>query len=317
MNGNNESAAPKKLIMIPYAELTGYQTGANVKRVKDRVDMYMKNCSVACISARSVSDDDTDVMLVSNVDIVEPYKTLLQEKGIIIRNVPFDCFDFGSNYTWSLAFYKLCALRAMVNEGGYSYYAYFDADVYFQNDISDVWKECVENVMLYDINHGLQVEDYRVFLDEIELFLGARKHITHYGGEFFAASAELAEKFSQRCYEIYVVMQEKGIITTRGDEYIISLAADSMKVTVKNAGAYVYRFWSGIGFRLMSTCYKYNAVSVLHVPAEKTHGMIRIYDNYIGKSKIPSRNQVYKAFHFNHMSWSSYAKGVIKKCLRK
>lgn len=313
MNDN----ATRKLVIIPYAELVGYKTGANVQNVKNRVEMYMKNCSVACISARAVSPDDTDVMLVSNVDISEPYKTLLDKNGVLVRKIPFDCFDFDSNYTWSLAFYKLCALRALVNKAEYDYYAYFDADVYFQHSIDNVWEECNDHIMLYDISHGLQVPDYCVFLNEVELYLGERRHITHYGGEFFAASSDNAKVFSQKCYDIYLSMMERNIVTTKGDEYIVSIAADLMKQNVKNASAYVYRFWSGISFRLVSTCYKYNAVSVLHVPAEKTQGIIRLFDRYICKSKIPARTAVYRALHFKHVSVIGLAKSTVGICLRK
>ena len=307
----------KKLIMIPYAELEGYRTGANVQNVKNRVEMYMKNCSVACISARTVSPIDTDVMLVSNVDIPEPYKGLLTESGVLIRRVPFDRFDFGSTYTWSLAFYKLCALYSMVRESTYEYYSYFDADVYFQHNLDNVWSECDDNVMLYDINHGLQVADYCSFLEEIDMFLGYRKQITHYGGEFFAASCERAIEFSEKCLQIYNEMREKNIYTTKGDEYIISLAADAMKPSVKNAGAYVYRFWSGTGFRLISTCYKANAVSVLHVPAEKTCGIIKIYDRYIKKGRIPSAKATYRMLHLKYAPIISGLVYAAKRCLTR
>lgn len=72
--------------------------------------------------------------------------------------------------------------------------------------------------------------------------------------------------FMSECQQVYAQMTKADFKTTHGDEFIISLAA--VKFNVKNAGAYIYRFWTG-SFRLISTCYKYNPVTILHVPAEK------------------------------------------------
>ena len=40
-------------------------------------------------------------------------------------------------------------------------------------------------------------------------------------------------------------MLQKNFITTKGDEFILSLAANEMRESIKNAGAYIYRFWTG------------------------------------------------------------------------
>ena len=124
---------------------------------------------------------------------------------------------------------------------------------------------------------------------------------THYGGEFFAANQDDAKIFANSCIDIFSQMRKCDFVTTYGDEFITSLAAKRMTDRIKNAGAYVYRFWTG-RFRLISTCYEYNPVVVLHVPAEKERGMIKLFDKYIWKGKYPSRRKVYRLMHLSHRS---------------
>lgn len=64
-------------------------------------------------------------------------------------------------------------------------------------------------------------------------------------------------------------MIQKKFQTSKGDEFIISLVAAEMPEYIKNAGAYIYIFWTEAAFRLISTCYEYNKILILHLPAEK------------------------------------------------
>lgn len=162
----------KGLIIIPYANKMAYQGGVNLKNtdVDKSVDVYLKNCCVACISAKTNSGESADVALVTNIDVPDPYKDMLTSNGIKIIVAEFNDFDFGGNYLWGLAFYKLCALKAALRVTDYKYYAYMDSDVFVQSDFRNIWKECDERILMYDICHGLQVEHYRHFLSEIRAF---------------------------------------------------------------------------------------------------------------------------------------------------
>lgn len=306
----------KGLILIPFASKKSYESGVNLKKsiANGAIDIYLKNCCVACISAKAKSGDMTDVALVTNIKIPNPYNDLLQNNGVKIINAEFDDFDFGGNCLWALAFYKLCALKKAISVTNYDYYSYLDADVFVQSDYSNIWKECEESILMYDICHGLQVEHYRNFLLEIENFRkltgGGYCAITHYGGEFFAANRRMSVEFISECKKIYDMMLANHIVTKHGDEFIISLAATKLKV--KNAGAYVYRFWTG-SFRLISTCYKYNPVVVLHVPAEKQYGMLKLYNAYVSKGKLPSNSSVYRLLHLTKRSVRTIVVQLVKK----
>ena len=126
--------------------------------------------------------------------------------------------------------------------------------------------------------------------------------ITHYGGEFFAANKENARLFVAKSLEVYREMMEKQYKTSCGDEFITSLAAAKMEGKVRNAGAYIYRYWTR-RFHLMSTNYQYNPVVVLHVPQEKDFGMIRIFDKYVSHGVLPSQKKVWRLLHLTHADW--------------
>lgn len=46
-----------------------------------------------------------------------------------------------------------------------------------------------QKILLYDINHGLEVEDYRILCHEVESFMNSKErlYITHYSEKFFTS----------------------------------------------------------------------------------------------------------------------------------
>lgn len=258
---------------------------------------------MACVSARKNCGDDTDVAFVTNIELPAEYAEVLETAGVKVMRYEFDRFSFDGKYTWSLAFYKLCALSHAVELDEYEAFAYLDSDVYVQGDFADIWKECEAKVLMYDICHGLQVEDYRRFMKEATAFIGKDAlGVTHYGGEFFAANKENAKAFVAACEKVYDEMCQKEFQTSCGDEFIISMAAAQSRLPVRNAGAYVYRYWTR-SFHLTSTNYEYNPVVVLHVPQEKEYGMVAMYNRYVRKGVIPSRYKAWSMLHISQADW--------------
>lgn len=314
-NEKSDNFQTDKIILIPYANKDRANTGVNIRNDDKRVNIYLKNCCVALVSAKYYNSD-CDVALVTNIDLPEKYKKLLYVKDIKIIKVPFDDFTFEDKYLWNLAFYKFCALDYVVKNYNYRYLSYMDSDVYVQSSFRDIWEECKLSILLYDINHGLQVKDYKIIIDEFNAFIGTNSLITHYGGEFFAANRDTAKIFIDKCKRIYHKMIDKNFTTTKGDEFILSLAASEMKECIKNAGAYIFRFWTG-EFRLVSTCYIFNPVTVLHMPAEKEHGMLILYDRFIRKNKLPHKEQVWRICHLKNMQLKIKVKSLLKAILRR
>lgn len=292
----------RKLIIIPYAY--GGNTGVSIQNTEQQFTTYMKNNCVACISAKENAGADSDVMLISNIDVPEPYLSLLKSKGVLIQSCPFDKFNFGSSsndgqkISWQLAFYKLCAIDFCVRNLDYDFYCYMDSDVFVQRSFDRIWEDAKYNVMLYDVNEptdGYMVKEMRDFLKD------GRSH-THYGGEFFVANRELAMKFVDGCQQVYDEMIASGYMTKSGDEFITSIVASRMKSEIKNAGAYIRRYWTG-SYRLMCNDYEKNNIAILHMPAEKEQGIIRIYDKFVSHhGVIPSNKQVWKICNFKSPS---------------
>lgn len=272
------------LICIPFAYEENMNSGVNVSiKGKGKIEIYLKNACVALISAKYYNPD-SDVALVTNLgrgNIPEEFLSIFDKWEIKVMEIPFDQFRFQGSYTWALAFYKLCVLKKL-SCMKYESICYMDTDVYIQGSFDAIWTECRQNIMLYDINHGLNTRDYVLLCDEIESYCGQRKLITHYGGEFFAASAE-----------------------------------NEMRESIKNAGAYIYRFWTGAGFRLISTCYEYNRITILHLPAEKERGMLKMYDKYIKIGKIPVDEKVWKTFRLNRIPFLDKIKKMLRNTITK
>lgn len=308
-----EVNAVKNLIFVPFAFNDSKQTGVNVKS-QNAFIVYLKNICVALISAKRFNPN-IDVALVCNFYPPNPYRNILLDNNILIIQEDFDSYIFDNDYKWGLAFYKLCALEKMIQKHKYDNYVYMDADVIIQNSLDLVFEELQNNILLYDINHGLSVPHYREIIQEFQTF-GISSYITHYGGEFFGASFENAKIFISFCKKIYEKMKERNLVTTKGDEFIISIAANQCRLIVKNAGGYIFRFWTG-SFYLVSTCYKYNPVCILHLPDGKNTSIVKIFNKYIIKNRFPSIPQIHKICHLKKQSLKSRIKRAIYSILKK
>jgi len=302
----------RNLIMIPFAYDDEHMASCFKSDEKSK-RMYFECVCVSCLSAKK--NGNSDVALVTNIDVPAEYRHLLEKNEVQIIKLDFKDFRFETDQLWYLAFYKLNALYHVSRMLDYDNFCYLDTDVYVQHDFDPIWKECAEHIMMYDINHGLQVNDYRIIVEEFSQYFGERKCITHFGGEFFAASRKNAIAFSATCLEIFQRMCDEKITTTKGDEYIISIAAFQHTQSIKNAGAYVYRFWSGT-FYLVSTNYRYNPVCVLHMPAEKGRGIARIYHYIASKSDLPKNTIVWKCCHLRRQPLAFFLLGVIRNKLK-
>lgn len=286
------------LIIIPYA--CGGNTGVSIQNVGRQVDIYLKNVCVAALSAKVNSGDVADVMVVTNIDLPEPYCGLLAANGVPVEKCPFDRFNFGKEVDgkpvlWQLAFYKLCALAFCVGKFDYDFYAFLDSDVFVQASFADIWREAADRILLYDLNEP--VNGYMV--KEMREFLNTQQSHTHYGGEFFAASRQLARVFIEKCQKVYDEMLEAGYMTKSGDEFITSIAASRLDC-IKNGGAYVRRYWTG-SYRLICNDYDKKIV-VLHIPAEKEQGILKLYNRYVSKGTVPGRQTVWRLTHLKRRS---------------
>lgn len=312
----NWKAGSKYLIMVPYAHLSNMETGMNVaaRNSNKQMQLYLKNCCVALVSAKAYNPD-ADVALVTNIEIPEPYMSILDRADVAVIRVPFDKFNFGEKYAWGLAFYKLCAQYHISRHTDYEAVACLDSDVYVQASFRPVWEQVGSSVMFYRLGTGTaEIKTTKIYA-EAASFKGVNEAFTHYGGEFFVASSEQMRMMTQKEEAVFEQMMERGFRVTTGDEFISSLVANTMQEQIVPANAFVFRFWTGT-YRSISDAYR-TTIICLHVPAEKGTGMIRLFDCHISKGRIPSREKVWKMLHISHRGAKVAILTVAKKLLRR
>ena len=294
----NKKEAEKSLIFSAFAYDDRARGGANIF-ADDKVGVYLKNAVVALASAKKFNPE-SDVFFVTNISVPQPYRGLFERAGVDIVVEPFDLFRFEDEYSWNLAFYKLCATEKML-ERDYLRFLLIDTDVYVQSNVADLWAETADWLMLYDYGHRLNTENCRALYEETKRFAEREIPLTNYGGEFIAGSRELLLQFMEICRRVFEEMREKRFFTQFGDEFILAIAAYEMREKIRNACAYVCRYWTG-SFYLVSTNYRFNPVSILHVPAEKERGMLKLYRRYAKCGGFPKNATVHGILHLKRQS---------------
>lgn len=267
--------------------------GENVSKNFLQNNGYIKNSFVSLFSAKK-ENPDIEVALFINFNMPEQYKKIFQENDIQIYNLSFDEYKFPDKMKWSLAFYKLCALKYAVTELDFDSYCMVDTDTLCQRSLEELWKECEQNILLYDMQHSLDIEQAVQMNKEYLQLVGVQRNLTNYGGEFIAGSRNQLRQFIQKCDFYYQKMLQEKLYTKHGDEFLICCAAEDkeIKVMLKPANAYIYRFWTS-RFYLISTNYIYNPVTILHLPDEKNRGMICLYNYVMRHHSLPKGNKLF------------------------
>lgn len=278
-----------KLIFSAFANNETANTGVNIKNIAARRDIYYKNIVVALVSAKK-NNPTCDVALVSNQDVPPQYNDVLSRNNIIVINCPFESFRFADDYPWALAYYKLCALKKVL-DFGYDHYLMIDSDVFVQNDIKMLWNWTSDYLVMFDT--GETTERWQ---NEMHLFLNNNTFVTHWGGEFIAGSKKILKTFIALCEAVYNKMTEISFKTIHGDEFIESIAILNNDIRIKHADMFMYRFWTRTDYRV-KTVLPVGGISVLHVPAEKEHGMLEIYKYLSSNDRIPSQKRAQRMLH--------------------
>lgn len=295
----------KNLIIIPYAEIDGFQTGTQMQGKKGHQDVYWKNACVAAVSCKH-HNVDCDVAIVTNITPPLYVSNVLKNNDIHLINCPFDDFNFGAEYIWSLAFYKLCALKYVVESTQYDNYCYMDSDVYVQGSLAGAFVEAKWFILMYYLYQAQPLYGQTARTQDM-VKLGCLSDdgpsVMSMGGEFFVASRANAEKYIAECKQIFDLMVAKNFQVTTGDEFISSLAMHRLFHLSRCAQAYVGRFYTRV-FRVIPEKWRYHPVPVLHVLGEKEHGMLKLFSSYISKGKIPSNNTVHRILHIKRPAFS-------------
>ena len=193
------------IVFCAYAYKENFQSGHNIQS-NDKKNIYLKNSYVALRSCKHYNPD-VEVALVTNLELSQYWKALFEKSGIVIHTVKFEYFVFAEEYGWSLAFYKLCALKHICSLK-YDNIVLLDTDTYTQRTFDDIWKECNHNILLYDISRGIYNGDYSKFCEEAKKYLDTDEYLTRWGGEFIAGSRVTLREYVDCCEEIYLTMKK-------------------------------------------------------------------------------------------------------------
>ena len=273
------------LVFNAIAIKEGYDTSPQLSRThkSDVAATYLKNAFVSLTSAK-IKNPDIDACLFVNFEVCDIFKSDFVEQGIEIKQIEFNNFLFPPSYIWALAYFKINALKYAIDNTTYDKYMLLDTDTYTISSYNDIWSECNNGILLFNVDHRLSHPHRNVIIDNMELVLGQGEKITHYGGEFIAGSHKLLTVFLSECLTIFGKMKNLELDRTLGDEFVISVAAHKIRKDLVSANCYIYRYWTNPTFYFVATNYINNSVDIWHLPAEKERGMLGLY-NYFRKNK--------------------------------
>mgnify|MGYP000047784150 FL=1 len=137
----------ENLIFGAFATLDGYREGdaANLGRtVYDR-------CTVVALCSAKAQNPACTVALLTNAPVPEPFRSQLTQGGVDIWDCPFTTYRVPADTNWALAYYKLCAMAWVLENRDFARAAMLDLDTFTQRPLDDLWRECDEAVLLYQV----------------------------------------------------------------------------------------------------------------------------------------------------------------------
>ncbi|MGN0984331.1 MAG: hypothetical protein ACI4OI_05750 [Gemmiger sp.] len=284
------------LIFGAFATLDGYREGA---RANVGAAAYYRCLVVALASAKQHNPGCT-VALVTNAAVPEPFGSQLAAAGVEVRRCPFEAYRYGADTPWSLAFYKLCAMEAMLADPAFDRLLMLDVDTVTQRPFTDLWREADEAVLLYQVPHAASQPMAAAISADYDALCpdGAPHTLTHFGGELLCGSRDRLIDFMSICRRIYGEMQAGGLTPREGDEAILCAAAYRSLLAgkpVRAANAYIFRYWLGGRFYFVSTNYCLDPVCILHLPgAAKERQFPLLYRYYTRHGTMPPLKTIHR-----------------------
>lgn len=259
-------------------------------------EIYFKNAFVCLKSAKSNNPDARCILFV-NKQPAERYCELFQNNDIEIIELPFSYFVFDKNYKWALAYYKLNVLQ-FLSEGyiDFDNLIMLDNDVYIKDSLSQIFQDCEERILLYDIGRRLNSPEYDVFYNDLKNFYNSDVFpMILYGGEFIATNRSNLIEMISCLKELYKKAKQNNVSIKSGDEFFISIFAERRRDLILNSANYIGRYWTGM-YRIHSENSGYDYVKILHCPSEKSFGFLKVFKR-LSKNKTITNKKAYKMLH--------------------
>ncbi len=305
------------LCFLPESKTAPNLDGDNHLSLKE---IYLRNAWVSLWTARHFHPESRRLLITNLEDngLSEFYSDVDAE----VVHVPWDAYVLPEQYRWRLAYYKLRALEFLAEIEGSS--LLLDADAFFVSKIDDLLAESEEGLFLYDTLHR-HGHPFRTEIRELqkEIF-GEIRFPIHWGGEVIFGNGRVLKLFSRECRQVFLKLANHLDVFTperdRGDEVVLSIAADNLnarrETMVRTINPYMHRYWTSNGFNLIATNYRYNPVSIWHLPLEKKEGILRVYNYLKHHGRLPPRQEL---IHMVHLEKTEFRiiKDMILKRLRR
>lgn len=270
----------------------------NSQASRNPIDVYL-NCSIVSLRSALANNDCIDVALVVNFEIPPSRRLEIEQFGIAIHRIDFTSFRMPDSFPWASAYFKLDALAYL--SARYEKAMLLDCDTFTVGSYADLWQECERQILLYDLGHRISHPDRQRIIQNHTAMFGENTPLIHYGGELVAGPQMLLKPFVEKCQEAFCVIRDRShqLVHDMGDEQILSIAAHRMPALIRSANSYLYRYWTNLQFRLISTNYQYNAVDIWHLPSEKENGLQALYRHLRRHGQLPDRKACIRIFNLD------------------
>ena len=294
----------KRLVYIPVSHKDGFKMSANLTGDnKKGVEIYLKNAFVALKSVQKYNME-VDLALVVNFELSPYYNELFTHNNIKVYKIDFEDFKMPAGFTWSLAFFKITALKYITLNTSYEYTLQMESDEICISNFEDMWKELDSKILMifspFRLDHPNRILYSKIYYDIYKL--DKDLIINKTGAGFIAGRKDKLVDFVNLCDDVYNYMRVKDfeVDINIGDEVYPSVYCALHPDRVSDANAYATVYWTG-KFYYVSTNYMNDPVSIIHLPAEKQNGLIKIFNYYVRNKKLPKNKKIYRIMHFPKM----------------
>ena len=230
---------------------------------------------------------------VASVPDVGSFSTsqFLKRLNVEVVRVPFTYLPPPGYYgAWRNQFYILDIIKYLDHNGlPDEQHVILDSDCIFTDSIEPLSRDLSRRGLLaLDLNlpldeniNGLTQRDMKQVFEELGQPCPAEA-AKYYGGEFFAATSEVIHQLAgevEPLWEISLARFQEGKLKFNEEAHFLSYLYAKLGYTNGLANPYIGRIWTGFKYR-NTTPEDFN-LTIWHVPAEKKHGIKRLFPQII------------------------------------
>lgn len=259
---------------------------SNVEQAKD---IYLR-CAFVCLLSAMKNGEADRAIFVTDTALNAQWNSVFCKENIEVFIVEStDRFVVDAQAEWNITQYKYEALCSVCSKlDPTDNLLFLDSDTVTVGNLADIFSEIADgSFMLYDTRHSYS-HPARKRIRENYMKLFGEGNPVHWGGEFIAGTVKQVTAFLSECCDVIDRMKNTQGLQNVADEHVTSIAVARLnEVRIRNASAYIYRFWTGDPY-IVSTNYYFDRVAIWHLPAEKVSGIREVYQYYKKHAVLPN-----------------------------